>query len=183
MRLVALLPHGAGSYTFAFSRRECARGVREFSAFPREGRGECRVPTHPQPRMQSKKAYELVTTGKPDDPAFPHAMVLTVSFVISPVIGLCCHRRFAVDPQNLTPASRRQDHTTSPSAFSTVRQRCLHSVHRIPSRVRDDRERPLVGRDGAIRKVFCRKDKPIYFSDWGSTAVLPVRQNHRRPAR
>src|SRR6059058_2799528 len=45
--------------------------------------------------MQSKKAYELVTTGKPDDPAFPHAVVLTVSFVISPVIGLCCHRRFA----------------------------------------------------------------------------------------
>src|SRR3954465_9723728 len=39
--------------------------------------------------MQSKKAYELVTTGKPDDPAFPHTMVLTVSFVISPVIGLC----------------------------------------------------------------------------------------------
>src|SRR3954465_13316553 len=45
--------------------------------------------------MQSKKAYELVTTGKPDDPAFPHAVVLTVSFVISSVIGLCCHRRFA----------------------------------------------------------------------------------------
>ena len=45
--------------------------------------------------MQSKKAYELVTTGKPDDPAFPHAVVLTVSFVISAVIKLCCHRRFA----------------------------------------------------------------------------------------
>src|SRR3954453_12666024 len=28
-------------------------------------------------------------------PAFPHAVVLTVSFVISPVIGLVCHRRFA----------------------------------------------------------------------------------------
>src|SRR3954451_7774101 len=100
-------------------RPSCAR------RFAREGRGECRVPTHPQPRMQSKKAYELVTTGRPDDPAFPHAMVLTVSFVISPVIGLVCHRRLAVDPQNLTPASRRQDHTTSPSAFSTVRQRRL----------------------------------------------------------
>src|SRR3954462_7399138 len=60
-----------------------------------EGRGECRVPTHPQPRMQNKKAYELVTTGKPDDPAFPHAMVLTVSFASSPVIGLVCHRRLA----------------------------------------------------------------------------------------
>src|SRR3954447_4300605 len=58
-----------------------------FPPFPWEGRGECRVPTHPQPRMQSKKAYELVTTGKPDDPAFPHAMVLTFSSVISPVIG------------------------------------------------------------------------------------------------
>ncbi len=27
-------------------------------------------------------------------PAFPHAMVLTVSFVLSPVIGLSCHRRW-----------------------------------------------------------------------------------------
>jgi hypothetical protein len=26
-------------------------------------------------------------------PAFPHAMVLTDYFVISSVIGLCCHRR------------------------------------------------------------------------------------------
>src|SRR4051795_4716477 len=50
-------------------------------------------------------------------------MVLTVSFVISPVIGLLV--TVALLLQNLTPASRRQDHTTSPSAFSTVRQRCL----------------------------------------------------------
>ena len=28
-------------------------------------------------------------------PAFPHAMVLTVSFVLSPVIGLSCHRHLA----------------------------------------------------------------------------------------
>jgi hypothetical protein len=27
------------------------------------------------------------------NPAFPHTMVLTVSSVLSPVIGLCCHRR------------------------------------------------------------------------------------------
>src|SRR3979411_871036 len=54
-------------------------------------------------------------------------MVLTVSFVLSPVIGLCCHRRLAdmvlsapgradLASANLTPAPRRQDHTTSPSA-------------------------------------------------------------------
>src|SRR3954467_21619 len=49
-------------------------------------------------------------------PAFPHAMVLTVSFGLSSVIGLCCHRHQQNESANLTPASRRQNHTTSPSA-------------------------------------------------------------------
>src|ERR1700737_2832988 len=50
---------------------------------------------------------------------------------------------------DLTPASRRQDHTTSPSASAPfVNPRCR--VHRIPPRVRDDRDTPLceVGRRG-----------------------------------
>src|SRR3954467_13481437 len=118
--------------------------------------------------MQSKKAYELVTTGRPDDPAFPHTMVLTVSFVISPVIGLVCHRRFAVDPQNLTPAFK----ASGPHDFAVrVQPRSSavpNRVHRISSRVRDARERPLVGRDGAIRKVFRVWGETIYFRerDW-----------------
>src|SRR5207248_11437962 len=45
---------------------------------------------------------------------------------------------------NLTPASRRQDHTTSPSASAPF-VKSTNRVHRIPSRVRDDREPPLVG--------------------------------------
>src|SRR3954454_17062487 len=128
--------------------------------------------------MQSKKAYELVTTGKPDDPAFPHAVVLTVSFVISPVIGLDCHRRLA---------SAKLDASVEASGPHDFAVRVQHrssavpnSVHRISPRVRDDRERPLVGRDGAIRKVFCPGEEPFYFCDRGSTAVLPVRQNHWR---
>ena len=44
----------------------------------------------------------------------------------------------------MTPASRRQDHTTSPSTFARFVKRAI-SVHRIPSRVRDDREPPLCG--------------------------------------
>jgi hypothetical protein len=48
--------------------------------------------------------------------------------------------------KSLTPASGRQDHTTSPSAGQRVRQRAAH-VHRIPPHVRDDRETPL-GWDG-----------------------------------
>jgi hypothetical protein len=92
----------------------------------------------------SKKTCELVTTVTPETPGIPRAMVLTVSFVLSPVIGLCCHRRLWIESANLTPASRRQDHTTSPSAGSAL-VRSTTRVHRIPSRVRDDRETPLCG--------------------------------------
>jgi hypothetical protein len=58
-------------------------------------------------------------------------MVLTVSFVLSPVTGLVCHRHQRIIAANLTPASGCQDHTTSPSAISAVRLR-PHRVHRIP---------------------------------------------------
>jgi hypothetical protein len=49
---------------------------------------------------------------------------------------------------NLTPASRRQDHTISPSASQRVRQSAAR-VHRIPPRVRDDRDTPLVSEKSA----------------------------------
>jgi hypothetical protein len=76
-------------------------------------------------------------------PAFPHAMVLTVSFGLSLVIGLSCHHRLRIGnagpgradmpPQNLTPASRRQDHTTSPSAKSAVRRRAINGSRGNPA--------------------------------------------------
>jgi hypothetical protein len=40
-----------------------------------------------------KKHTSIVTTVTPDTPGIPRTMVLTVYPVISPVIGLCCHRR------------------------------------------------------------------------------------------
>jgi hypothetical protein len=43
---------------------------------------------------------------------------------------------------DLTPTSRRQDHTTSPSALAPFVKGAIR-VHRIPLRVRDDREPPL----------------------------------------
>jgi hypothetical protein len=78
-------------------------------------------------------------------------MVLTVSFVLSPAIGLVCHRHLRF-PADLTPASRRQDHTTLPSASAQFVKRAAR-VHRIPPRVRDDRERPSGGRDGGGYRV------------------------------
>ena len=65
--------------------------------------------------------------------------------------------------RNLTPASRRQDHTTSPSASRAVRYRRIR-VHRIPSRVRDDREPPLMwDRMAANITVICQFGKTEYF--------------------
>src|SRR4030088_3709496 len=43
-------------------------------------------------------------------PAFPHAMVLTVSFVLSPVIGLSCHRH---PPDMALSAPGRADLTSA----------------------------------------------------------------------
>jgi hypothetical protein len=46
--------------------------------------------------------------------------------------------------KNLTPASGRQDHTTSPSASAPFVFKRIR-VHRIPPRGRDDRDSPLCG--------------------------------------
>jgi hypothetical protein len=165
--------------------RECLRSrganaselCKIFSAFPEKGRGECRALD--APAVSRAKWGREHTRSSPwvhrSNPAFPHAVVLTVSFVISPVIGLCCHRRLA----RLSAELDASVEASGPHDFAVrVQPRSsavLTSVHRIPSRVRDDRERPLVGRDGAIRKVFCVEHKSIYFCDWHWTGDLPVR--------
>src|ERR1700681_3104001 len=74
-----------------------------------------------------------VTTSTPESPGIPARNGFTTYFALSPVTGLFCHRRprTNVVPKpgradttsaNLTPASGRQDHTTSPYAtISLVR--------------------------------------------------------------
>jgi hypothetical protein len=70
-------------------------------------------------------------------------MVLTVSFVLSPVIGLCCHRRLANTSARLERQRRgvRTTRLRRPQARALVRSAAR--VHRIPPRVRDDRDTPL----------------------------------------
>jgi|SRR5215212_4576490 hypothetical protein len=81
-----------------------------------EGAGNAGRSMRPQPRMQNKKAYERSHHGHTGSPGIPYAMVLTGSFVISSVTGLFATVAGGVASTNLTPASGRQDHTTSPSA-------------------------------------------------------------------
>src|SRR5690242_16877858 len=89
---------------------------------------------HPQPcvrEVKSTQASHHRFTG--NDPAFPARMVLTVSFALSLV-----NRAFLppspleiIFSTGLTPASRRQDHTTSPSAPALLVWQ-HRRVHRIP---------------------------------------------------
>src|SRR5260370_37016789 len=83
---------------------------------------------------------------------------------------------------NLTPASGCQDHTTSPSAFVPFVNGTI-SVHRIPSRVRDDREAPSVGRDGDGYKsdlgqtrsgIFLQPRLDRFLADGQITPHIPV---------
>jgi hypothetical protein len=78
-------------------------------------------------------------------------MVLTVSFVLSPVIGLFCHRH----QRNCFHQLNASVEASGPHDFavrlSAIRQKRIR-VHRIPPRVRDDRDTPLCG---TRRRGFC----------------------------
>jgi hypothetical protein len=61
-------------------------------------------------------------------------MVLTVSSVISPVTGLFATVLGGITPAKLTPASGRQDHTTSPSAETPFVKSAAASTASRPQR-------------------------------------------------
>jgi hypothetical protein len=90
--------------------------------YPKRGAGKAGCPLHPQPRVQRVESTRVRHHRSTGTPGLPCTMVLTVSFALSPVIGLVCHRRQQINSADLTPASRRQDHTTSPSASLRLRQ-------------------------------------------------------------
>jgi hypothetical protein len=149
---------------------------------PKRGRGERRVPAAPAASCALVVVESTrVTTSTPESPDVPARNGFTAYFALSPVTGLFATvaREYGLPAPgradrtsaNLTPASGRQDHTTSPyAATSLVRvlltahgfprtrpaipsraRRCR--VHRTPSRVRDDRDTPLcVGRDGETHR-------------------------------
>ena len=53
-------------------RIPAARCVRVMQkTFRPRGRGECRVPAHPQPRVQCRKHTSVVTTSTPETPGIP----------------------------------------------------------------------------------------------------------------
>jgi hypothetical protein len=154
-------------------------------------------------RLCSKKAQASATTGTPHQPAFPAQWCYGL-YVISPVTGLCCHRRPWFVSTNLAPASGRQDHTISPSAIASVVAQKLRLTLPRPSHpasnVRDDREAPLMWqRDGdhfrfdlgfsrsdlfLLRRLDrfsrMRRDLPVMQSHYGSRCERTTFANMRK---
>jgi hypothetical protein len=134
-------------HTSAFPRRIAPESL--LQSLAQGGRGECRVPNAPAAlRAKNRKHASKSPRLRRDHPAFPHAMVLTAYFALSPVIGLSCHRRFAdtgvSGPLGPTSPSAKLDagvEASGPHDFavrvSAVRPRKIFAlrrirVHRIP---------------------------------------------------
>jgi hypothetical protein len=132
---------------------QCARGVDESSAL--RGRGERRVPVAPAASCAMIVVERTrVTTSTPESPGIParngfngflRALPGDRALLPPSPCGLKVLSSPVEPnepPQDLTPASRRQDHTTSPSAATSVvsapfdrsrvfRQPALHHVARL----------------------------------------------------
>src|ERR1019366_3339154 len=175
---------------------------------PNRGRGERRVPAAPAASCAKVESTRVSHHRYPGSPGVPARNGFNGLFRALPGDRLSCHRRQRIwrvktrsgrhASAELTPASRRQDHTTSPSAApvyakgfdghcasppkfwrrrnSAVRQRAVNCsretrpaitsarptlpLHRIPPRVRDDRDTPLKwgGTSRDIELIWVRRE-------------------------
>jgi hypothetical protein len=179
-------------HTSTFPRHDCARTMQQATSPSKKQRAQGKPGARCTRSLacEVKKHTSIVTTGSPDRPGLPCAMVLTAYSALSPVTGLFCHRRWWVTSTNLTPASGCQDHTTSPSAASISRPRDNRSrptlprpLHPVPN-VRDDRDTPLMW-DGTARMYngFDFGKTEIFFrsgldkAETQAVTDLPVGQN------
>jgi hypothetical protein len=131
-------------HSFAISRPDMPEVCQKFPYPLIRGRRECRAPDAPAAACAMIVVERTrVSQVTPESPGIPRAMVLTVSFVLSPATGLFCHRhRRSCHRQLDTSVGVSGPHDFA-VRFSAVRQERIR-VHRIPPRVRDDRDTPLV---------------------------------------
>ena len=122
-----------------------------------EGAGKTGCTPHPRSRVQLRtgNAHTSIQV-QAEHPGLPCAVALRLTS--------CSPRRTALLPpspprslllENSMPAPRHQDHTTSPYARATHVNRSSR-VHRIPPRVRDDRDPPLSsGETDGVMRLIC----------------------------
>jgi len=130
----------------SFSRKLPAPRNQRAQATLNRGRRESRVRAAPavsRAKAERKTHTSIQVQWKQSGP--PCAMVLTVSFVLSPVTGFLPPSPLrSLLLKNLTPASGRQDHTTSPSALAPFVKGAFASTASRPASV-TIASRPSVG--------------------------------------
>jgi hypothetical protein len=150
------------------------------------GRGECRVPVAPAASCaKCSKAHELVTTVAPESPGIPARDGFNSLFRALPGDRAFLSPSLAdLSSANLTPASRRQDHTTSPSASQAHLVTSAARVHRIPcpTFVTIAKRPSVSGRDGeGYAGDLRQKGTEIFLKEGLDRQITkqPVGQNHR----
>ena len=105
-------------------------------------------------------------------PAFPAQWLYGLYRTLPGERLSCLRRRARREPlRNLTPAPRRQDHTTLPYASCAFALRALH-VHRISPHVRDDREAPfIISETRGVKSLICPTARAEYFCAKGLTGI------------
>jgi hypothetical protein len=132
------------------------------------GRRESRVRAAPAvscATAHGKNAHEHTGSAETLRPSLRNGF--TAYFVLSPVSGLSCHRHLRKNATSLAPASRRQDHTASPSALACVR---LSQAARPPhptARFVTIASRPSHRVRQAKLKLICPFGKSEIFLIWG----------------
>src|ERR1700688_1750125 len=141
-----------------------ARDIDETSA-PREGAGKAGCALHPRSRVQivQKSAHEHTGSAEAVRPSLRNGFNGFLRALPGDRAFLSPSSLRSLLLKNLTPASRRQNHTTSPSASKTLSSLAsLASIASNPASV-TIAIRPSSGVDGGGYKLICGFGKSEYF--------------------
>ena len=129
-------------HTSALSRRETPESLKKSLA----QRGRTGMPGTSAPAAScahgSGKSTRVFTASSPKSPGIPARDGFNRCFALSPEIGLSCLRRRRSELRQLDASVEASGPHDLAVRFSAARQEYIH-VHRISSRVRDDRDTPL----------------------------------------
>src|SRR4029078_813366 len=148
------------------------RGLQLFSRpLQTEGAGKTGCALHPRSRVHGSRKWAHEHTGPAGASRPSLRNGFTAYNVISPENGSFASvaPRKLLPPGALTPAPRRQDHTSLPYALMPFAIGTA-SVHRDPPHDHGDHDTPLwSGRDGDRYALIWPSGKAKYFLFWGLT--------------
>jgi hypothetical protein len=158
----------------AFNSRGAVRPRLAFISRPEEGAGKAGCALHPRSRVQNcaKSAHEHTGSAEAVRPSLRNGFNGFLRTLPGDRAFLSPSPLRSLLLKNLTPASRRQDHTTSPSARKRFRlERSSRPPHPVPTFV-TMANAPLSGQDSDGYKVIWVFGKPEYFYKRGWTEVV-----------